>query len=139
MAVYTTNLGLSTPGHTKMVDITRLVGDGLARSQFRKGLLALYVPGSTGRLMTLEYEPRLVGDLRETLKRLVPGDRACHHNRAWGDRNGHNRLRASLAGPSLSVSFRRGRLILGTWQQIALVDLANRPRSRVLTVQVMGE
>lgn len=139
MPVYTTSLELSTTGDSEIVDITREVQDRLAQSRLKEGLLTVFVPGSTGGVVTLEHEPGLVRDLKEAFDRLVPKDTIYHHDRTWGDGNGYSHVRATLVGPSLSVPFREGRLILGTWQQIAFVDFDNRPRRRVLIVQVMGE
>ncbi|MDI6874159.1 secondary thiamine-phosphate synthase enzyme YjbQ [Candidatus Solincola sp.] len=139
MPVYTTSLELSTRGGSEIIDITGKVQESLTGSRLREGLVTVFVPGSTGGVMTLEYEPGLVRDLGEAFERLAPREGAYHHDRTWGDGNGYSHVRASLVGPSLSVPFREGRLILGTWQQIAFVDFDNRPRRRVLIVQVMGE
>ncbi len=139
MPVYTTSLELTTRGGSEIIDITGKVQESLDGSRLREGLVTVFVPGSTGGVITLEYEPGLVRDLGEAFERLAPRRGAYHHDRTWGDGNGHSHVRASLVGPSLSVPFREGRLILGTWQQIAFVDFDNRPRRRVLIVQVMGE
>ncbi len=139
MAIHTSSLEFSTPGNCEIVDITGPVQEKLADSMIREGMLTVFVPGSTGGVITLEYEPGLVRDLQEAFDRLVPRDRPYHHDRTWGDGNGYSHVRASLVGPTLSVPFREGRLALGTWQQIAFVDFDNRPRRRVLIVQIMGE
>lgn len=139
MPVYTTSLELTTRGGSEIIEITGKVQQSLAESRLREGLVTVFVPGSTGGVITLEYEPGLMRDLEKAFERLAPSDETYHHDRTWGDGNGHSHVRASLVGPSLSVPFREGRLILGTWQQIAFVDFDNRPRRRVLIVQVMGE
>lgn len=139
MAVHTTSLELSTPGNSEIVDITVHVQEKLSGSQITKGLLTIFVPGSTGGVITLEYEPGLIKDLGEAFERWAPRDIPYAHDRAWRDGNGHSHVRASLVGPSLSVPFENGRLTLGTWQQIAFVDFDNRPRKRVLILQIMGE
>lgn len=139
MAVHTASLELSTGGGSEIIDITGKVQEAVEGSRLREGLVTVFVPGSTGGVITLEYEPGLVKDLGEAFERLAPRGKPYHHNRTWGDGNGHSHVRASLVGPSLSVPFRERRLILGTWQQIAFVDFDNRPRRRVLIVQVMGE
>ncbi|WP_287152777.1 secondary thiamine-phosphate synthase enzyme YjbQ [Candidatus Solincola tengchongensis] len=139
MPVYTTSLEFSTRGGSEIIDITGRVQESLTDSRLREGLVTVFVPGSTGGVITLEYEPGLMRDLGEAFERLAPSGVAYHHDRTWGDGNGHSHVRASLVGPSLSVPFREGRLILGTWQQIAFVDFDNRPRRRVLIVQVIGE
>ncbi|MBC7253945.1 MAG: YjbQ family protein [Actinobacteria bacterium] len=139
MAVHTASLELSTGGGSEIIDITGKVQEAVEGSRLREGLVTVFVPGSTGGVITLEYEPGLVKDLGEAFERLAPRGKPYHHDRTWGDGNGHSHVRASLVGPSLSVPFRERRLILGTWQQIAFVDFDNRPRRRVLIVQVMGE
>jgi len=139
MPVHTASLELSTGGGSEIIDITGKVQETLEGTRLREGLVTVFVPGSTGGVITLEYEPGLVRDLGEAFERLAPQGKPYHHDRTWGDGNGHSHVRASLVGPSLSVPFREGRLILGTWQQIAFVDFDNRPRRRVLIVQVMGE
>ncbi|MGQ9474778.1 MAG: secondary thiamine-phosphate synthase enzyme YjbQ [Actinomycetota bacterium] len=139
MPVFTSSMEFSTRGGSEIIDITGQVQERLSHSGMREGLVTVFVPGSTGGVITLEYEPGLVRDLGEAFERLAPREKAYHHDRAWGDGNGHSHVRASLVGPSLSVPFREGRLVLGTWQQIAFVDFDNRPRRRVLIVQVMGE
>lgn len=139
MAVRTTTLEFSTPGGSEIMDITGHVQDELDRSRLREGLLTVFVPGSTGGVMTLEYEPGLVRDLKEAFERWAPSDRPYHHDRTWGDANGYSHVRASLVGPSLSVPFSEGRLSLGRWQQIAFVDFDTRPRRRLLILQMIGE
>ncbi|MDI6829778.1 MAG: secondary thiamine-phosphate synthase enzyme YjbQ [Actinomycetota bacterium] len=139
MPVYTTTLELSTQGDSEIVDITARVQEEVSRTPLTNGLVTVFVPGSTGGVITLEYEPGLVRDLKDAFERLVPSDLPYRHDRAWRDGNGHSHVRASLVGPSLSVPLREGRLALGTWQQIAFVDFDNRSRRRVLIVQVMGD
>ena len=139
MPVYTTTLEFSTHGDSEIVDITERVQEEVSRTPLANGLVTVFVPGSTGGVITLEHEPGLVRDLKEAFERLVPCDHVYHHDRAWRDGNGHSHVRASLVGPSLSVPLREGKLALGTWQQIAFVDFDNRSRRRVLIVQVMGD
>jgi len=139
LPVYTTTLELSTQGDSEIVDITARVQEEVSRTPLTNGLVTVFVPGSTGGVITLEYEPGLVRDLKDAFERLVPSDLPYRHDRAWRDGNGHSHVRASLVGPSLSVPLREGRLALGTWQQIAFVDFDNRSRRRVLIVQVMGD
>lgn len=139
MPVHTTSMEFSTTGGSEIIDITRQVQDELTSSSLDSGLLTVFVPGSTGGVITLEYEPGLVSDLGEAFERWAPRDIAYNHDRAWQDGNGHSHVRASLVGPSLSVPFNDGRMVLGTWQQIAFVDFDTRPRKRVLILQIMGE
>jgi secondary thiamine-phosphate synthase enzyme len=122
-----------------MIDITRQVAREVEASPVSDGTATLFVPGSTGGLTTIEYEKGVLGDLREMWERTAPRDIPYRHDAAWGDGNGHSHVRAALLGPSLVVPFVNKRLTLGTWQQIILVDFDNRPRSRDIVLQIMGE
>ena len=139
MPLHTTTLEFSTHGDTEIIDITQQVQEQLSSSPFSDGLVTVFVPGSTGGVITLEFEPGLVRDLKEAFERWAPQGSSYHHDRTWRDGNGHAHVRASLVGPSLSVPFKDRRLTLGTWQQIAFVDFDNRARKRVLILQIMGE
>jgi secondary thiamine-phosphate synthase enzyme len=108
-------------------------------SGLNSGVAVLFVPGATGAITTIEHEPGLVQDLGEALERLMPQDIEYAHNLKWHDGNGHSHIRASLVGPSLTVPFLEGRLMLGTWQQIVFLEMDNRPRRRRIVVQIMGE
>jgi secondary thiamine-phosphate synthase enzyme len=139
MPLHTTTLEFSTQGDSDIVDITHRVQEELSGSPFSDGLVTVFVPGSTGGVITLEFEPGLVRDLEEAFERWAPRGTAYQHDRTSRDGNGHSHVRASLVGPSLSVPFKDRRLTLGTWQQIAFVDFDSRPRRRVLILQIMGE
>lgn len=103
------------------------------------GLVAVSVVGSTAGITTIEYEPGLAADLNRSLDRIAPAGASYEHDKRWGDGNGHSHVRASLIGPSLTVPVVKGKPVLGTWQQIVLVDFDTRERSRRVVVQVMGE
>jgi len=137
--VKTETIGLNTKGHCDIIDITPQVEQQLAESDIDSGIVTVFVTGSTAGLTTIEYEPGLISDLNEMWQRLVPENIPYGHERAWGDGNGYSHIRASLLGASLVVPFKDKRLLLGTWQQIVLLDFDNRPRSRKLLVQIMGE
>lgn len=122
-----------------VVDLTDRVAEAVSATGLRDGLATIFVPGATGAVTTIEHEPGLVRDMGDALQRLVPEDRDYHHNLRWHDGNGHSHIRASLLGPSLSVPFSNGRLMLGTWQQIVFLELDNRPRDRRIVCQVLGE
>ena len=126
---------VETRGHTDVIDLTpdvaRVVGGG--------GTVTVFVPGSTAGITTIEYEPGLLRDIKEAFERLAPEKKVYHHFETAGDDNGSAHVRASLVGPSLTVPFRDGKLLLGTWQQIVLVDFDTRPRTREIIVQVVGE
>lgn len=138
MAVVTDKFGLETQGASDLIDVTPEVARALERSELTNGICNVFVPGSTGALTTLEYEPGLVNDVKDFFDRVIPeGD--YDHNRRWGDGNGHAHVRAALVGPSVSIPFADRSLLLGRWQQIVFADLDNRPRSRELTVTMVGE
>ena len=139
MVIHTGKLVEKTQGYCDIIDITAKVQEQLEREKIRRGLATLFVSGSTASLTTIEYEPGILKDLKELLEKLTPSDRKYHHDDRWGDDNGFSHLRASLLGPSLQVPIEEGRLLLGTWQQIVLLDFDNRPRTREIVVQIMGE
>jgi secondary thiamine-phosphate synthase enzyme len=137
--VVTRRIGLKTKGNCDIVDITRQVAQEVADSGLKDGTATVFVTGSTGGVTTVEYESGLLSDLQDLFDRVVPPDIHYQHNLRWGDGNGHAHVRASLLGPSLTVPFVDKRLTLGTWQQIIFIDFDNRPRSRELVLQLMGE
>jgi secondary thiamine-phosphate synthase enzyme len=139
MKIHTARLSEKTQGFCDVIDITAKVQEQVKKGKVKKGLATLFVSGSTAALTTIEYEPGLVQDLKEMLDKLVPSSRRYHHDDRWGDDNGFSHLRASLFGPSLQIPIAEGRLALGTWQQIILVDFDNRRREREITVQLLGE
>ena len=130
---------VETSGHRDMHDITDRVAQIVAESGMKTGTVQVFNVGSTAAVGTIEFEPGLERDLPETLDRLIPPSRDYGHERAWHDGNGHSHVRASLLGPSLSVPFVEGRLTLGTWQQIILVDFDTRTRTRTVVCQIIGE
>lgn len=134
----TDRIPVSTRGDGQVLDITGPVGDKVAEHGLREGQALIFSPGSTAALTTVEYEPGLVRDLPEFFERIAPRDHPYHHEETWHDGNGHSHVRASLLGPSLTVPVVDGRLVLGTWQQIVLVDFDNRPRQRRLVIQLSG-
>ena len=138
MKVKTSKLIETTQGFCDIIDITGKVTAQVRDAEIDDGLVALFVTGSTASLTTIEYEPGLVDDLKELVEKLIPSDRRYHHDDRWGDDNGFSHLRASLFGPSLQIPIARGRLLLGTWQQIILLDFDNRPRTREIVVQLIG-
>ena len=139
MIVHTQSLEEKTRGFCDIINITQKVQDQVKREKIGRGLVSLFVSGSTASLTTIEYEPGLIKDLKELLERLIPSNKKYHHDERWGDDNGFSHLRASLLGPSLQVPIQGGRLLLGTWQQIVLLDFDNRPRTREILIQMIGE
>ena len=139
MSVSTQKITVHTKGHTDIVDITGHVADALERSDLRNGILIVFVPGSTAGVTTVEYEPGLLKDLPEAFEKFAPTGVQYHHDATWGDGNGYAHVRSAFVGPSFSVPFTDGHMILGTWQQIILIDFDNRQRRRELVVQILGE
>ena len=139
MTVKTQTLHFSTRGDGDTRDITRDVTAAVASSGLRDGIAALFVVGSTAGLTTIEFEPGAVADLQATFERIAPRGIEYQHHLRWGDDNGHSHVRAALLGPSLVVPFSGGALVLGTWQQIILVDFDTRPRRRDVVAQLIGE
>jgi secondary thiamine-phosphate synthase enzyme len=132
-------LTVSTQGHGDMHDLTEQVADVLTRSQVRAGLAHIFHLGSTAAIGAIEFEPGLRKDLPEVLDRLLPPSRAYGHEQTWHDGNGHSHLQATLLGPGLTVPVRDSKLLLGTWQQIILLECDIRPRQRTVMVTVLGE
>jgi len=137
--VKTKKLRLSTKGKDDVIDITGEVSDFVSETQIKNGTATVFIVGSTGSITTIEYEPALVKDIKNLDEKLVPSAVSYAHDKTWGDANGYAHLRASLIGPSLTVPVVDGKMTLGTWQQIIVIDHDNRPRSREVIVQIMGE
>ena len=139
MAVKTKQLSIHTRGEGDILDVTSKVADAVVETRLRNGIVTVFVPGSTGALTTIEYEPGLLKDLPNMLERIAPKNLVYEHEKRWHDGNGHSHVRASLIGPSLTVPFTNGRLTLGTWQQIIFMELDVRSRARNLILQIIGE
>jgi secondary thiamine-phosphate synthase enzyme len=139
MTVQTKEITLQSRGNCDNIDITSEVSKHVEKSGIDNGIVALFVVGSTAGITTIEYEPNLLSDFREMWERIMPQNIPYQHNKTWGDGNGHSHVRASTLGASLVVPFVSKRLTLGTWQQIIFVDFDNRPRSRKIAVQILGE
>lgn len=139
MRISSRELTYKTSADTDVVDITRDVAGAVADSGVAEGAVTVFVPGSTAALTTIEYESGAVEDLRRAIERIAPLDIHYDHDARWGDGNGYAHVRAALLGPSLHVPLRAGDLALGTWQQIVLLDFDNRPRTRRVLVQILGD
>ncbi|MEM1658208.1 MAG: secondary thiamine-phosphate synthase enzyme YjbQ [Candidatus Jordarchaeales archaeon] len=139
LAVISKRVRFSTKGEVDMIDITGVVQKAVEESGLKKGIVTVFVPGSTGAVTTIEYEPGLVKDFSRVLERVAPRNEEYEHHLRWHDWNGHSHCRAALLGPSLTVPFDGGVLQLGTWQQIVFVELDVRPRERELILQIIGE
>ena len=121
------------------MNVTDVLLDSLSRSEFKNGNVTVFVVGSTASVSTIEYEPGLRKDLPEMLEKFIPTGKKYHHNSTWGDHNGHAHLRSTLFGCSQTIPFVNGELLLGTWQQVILIDFDERPRNRKIIFQFIGE
>ena len=139
MKIITEQINVSSNGNCDIVDITREVREILHETKLKQGSVIVSVVGSTASISTIEYEPGLKRDLPELLDKLIPSGKRYHHNDTWGDNNGHAHLRSAIIGTSKSFPFVNGDLLLGTWQQIVLIDFDNRSRQRKIIVQMTGE
>ena len=138
MSVHTAEFGLSTGGNAEVVDITDRVQAAVAETGVGEGQATAFVRGSTVAITTMEYEPGGVHDLQALLDRLIPAQGDYEHNRLNHDTNSHAHQRASLVGSSEVVPVVDGRLALGTWQQLVLIDFDDRPRERMVIVQILS-
>ena len=136
--VITGSIELASRGDADMVKITEEVAEAVRQTGLSDGTVTLFVPGATGALTTLEFEPGVVEDVQKALDVVAPAERSYQHNVNLGDGNGHSHVRAGLVGPSLVVPFVDGRLTLGRYQNIVFCDFDARPRERSIVVQVMG-
>lgn len=139
MAIITHTIKLTSSGENDIIDITTEADQVIRASRLRDGIVTIFVSGSTAAVTTIEYEPGLMKDFPKMLDRLVPSRIEYEHNNTWHDGNGHSHIRASLIGPSLTIPFKDRALMLGTWQQIALIEMDTRPRERNVILQVIGE
>jgi secondary thiamine-phosphate synthase enzyme len=137
--IITARLALQTQGDADIHDITAEVAQAVRESGLTDGIVTVFTSSSTSGLTTIEFESGALSDLKRVFDEVVPKNRDYAHNLRWGDGNGHSHVRAALLGPSLTVPFSGGRLLMGTWQQIVFIDFDNRPRRRELIVQIMGE
>jgi len=139
MTVDSQELRFRTHREGEILDITDQTQRIVASSKLKNGVATLFVPGSTGALTTIEYEPGLLTDFPLALERLAPKSGSYQHENRWHDGNGHSHIRASIIGPDLSVPFLDKKLALGTWQQIVFVELDVRPRGRTIIIHLVGD
>lgn len=139
MTVITKTTRIKTRGENDMIDITGETSKTVEESKLKDGIVTVFVSGSTAAITTIEYEPGLTQDFPRMLSRIAPKDIEYEHDNTWRDGNGHSHVRASLIGPSLTIPFKDGDLILGTWQQIILLEIDTRQRERKIILQIIGE
>ncbi|MFL6348147.1 MAG: secondary thiamine-phosphate synthase enzyme YjbQ [Nitrososphaeraceae archaeon] len=139
MTVITKAIKINSKGENDMVDITNQTLKAIEESNLKDGIVTVFVSGSTAAITTIEYEPGLRNDFPMILNRIIPQNIEYEHDKTWHDENGHSHVRASLIGPGLTIPFKDGNLILGTWQQIVFFELDTRSRERRITIQIIGE
>ena len=137
MSVQISQIIEQTTGKTDIIDVTHQVMGEFERSNVKDGTVALFIPGSTAALTTIEFESGVINDLKKAIERMAPEDIYYEHNERWGDGNGYSHVRAAIFGASLHIPIVEGKMVLGTWQQIVLLDFDNRPRKRRIIVQIL--
>jgi len=137
MPLQAIEITIKTTAKTDILDLTPHVREVMKRSNVQNGTVTLFIPGSTAALTTIEYEEGVINDLKKAIERMAPEDLYYEHNERWGDGNGYSHVRSALVGPSLHIPMIDGKLTLGTWQQIVLLDFDNRPRNRKIIIQIL--
>jgi secondary thiamine-phosphate synthase enzyme len=138
MQIYVETIYIKTTRNLDILDISNQVQSSIAKHPIKNGSVQLFIGGSTAALTTIEFEEGVINDLKRAIERMAPTNIPYEHDRRWGDGNGYAHVRAAIIGPSLTIPFQNGRLLLGTWQQIVLCDFDNRPRTREITTQIVG-
>jgi len=133
------SFSIATKGFCDLQNITGKVAGTIVDSTLTQGIVTIFVPGATAGVTTIEFESGAVQDFQEMMERWIPVDITYRHNERWGDGNGFSHVRAAMMSPSLTVPFQDKELLLGTWQQIVVVDFDNRPRQRKVVLQLLGE
>lgn len=130
-------LAISTKGHYDFIDLTDRIFKLVGQTKIQNGLALIFVSGTTAALTTMEYEAGTIQDLKEVLEKLAPEKNNYHHHKKWGDANGAAHLKSALIGPSLTVPITNGRLELGQWQAIVLIDFDEKPREREIIIKTI--
>ncbi len=136
--IFRKEISIQTKGNNDVIDITNYAIEVLCESKIKEGTLIAFVVGSTASLTTIEYENGLISDFKKILDDLIPFNKSYKHHLAWHDDNAHSHLRASIIGSSVVVPFKDGKLDIGTWQQIVLIDFDTHPRHRKIIFQIMN-
>lgn len=139
MPVITKNFTIETQGHSQILDITKQVKSQILNISISSGIAVVFIPGSTAGITSIEYESGVIQDLAAAIERLAPKSIHYNHDARWGDGNGYAHVRAALIGASFTIPFQDKQLLIGTWQQIVLIDFDNRPRTRKVILQLIGE
>jgi secondary thiamine-phosphate synthase enzyme len=139
MKVVSDTIKLQTKGEGDMIDMTSQLSNIVKESKIKNGAVTIFVSGSTAAVTTIEYESGLIHDFPEMLSRIVPKDLEYEHDNTWHDGNGHSHVRSSLIGPNITIPIIHGKLTLGTWQQVVLIEMDTRSRNRTVILQIMGQ
>ena len=139
MKVLSDTIQIHSEGEGDIIDMTLQLSNTVEESKIKNGTVSIFVSGSTAAVTTIEYEPGLVHDFPEMLSRVVPKDIEYEHDNTWHDGNGHSHVRSSLIGPGLTIPIIGGKLTLGTWQQVVLLEMDTRARNRTVILQIIGE
>lgn len=139
MEISTVWLDIKTKGNTDIIDINDRVQSIIDHSGFNEGSALIFAGGSTAGITTIEHEPGLLSDYPSFFEKIIPSNKNYEHDKTWHDGNGYSHVRAALQGASFTVPFLKGKMLLGTWQQIVFIDFDNKPRNRKITIQLMGE
>jgi secondary thiamine-phosphate synthase enzyme len=139
MTIMNKKLWVQTSGSGDLINITGEILKLFTQTKLKMGHVVIFHVGSTAAITTFEYEPGMIKDMQELYEKIVPRSKHYHHDETWGDANGFSHLRAALQGPSLTIPFEDGQLLLGTWQQVVLAEFDNKPRRRQVIVQIIGE
>ena len=139
MKVVSDTIKMHTEGEGDMIDMTSQLSDIVKESKIKNGTVTIFVSGSTAAVTTIEFESGLIHDFPAMLSRIVPKNIEYEHDNTWHDGNGHSHVRSSLIGPSITIPVIHGKLTLGTWQQVVLLEMDTRPRNRTAILQIMGE
>ena len=139
MSVHYEEINIQTNGEVNIIDITSDVQKVISKSKIKDGIVCVFVPGSTGTVTTIEYEPGLMEDLPKALEKIAPKNIYYKHHETWHDDNGHSHVRASIMGPSITLPIKNGKMLHGTWQQLVFVEFDTRPRNRSIIIQILGE
>lgn len=139
MVVVTKNISISTAGENEIINITEKIQSKIDESEIENGIVTVFVSASTAALTTIEYESGLLKDFPRMLSRIAPDSVEYEHEKMWHDGNGRSHVKSSLIGPSLTIPFQKGIMLLGTWQQIVLIELDTKKRERDLILQILGE
>lgn len=139
MDIFSKEITISSAGFSEITNITTQVAGVASESGFSEGLIHIFPIGSTASISTIEFEPALVQDMKDKLEEFAPEGQQTRHGQTWGDDNGFSHMRATMMGPGITVPLHEGQPVLGTWQQVVILNHDNRKRERRIFLQVIGK